>query len=615
MFGRACAFFRRIDWNSPVHHRRAVWLVPVIMGLISVFSGIDTNWDLFNYHLYGPFALLNGKSNIDLAVGSFQGYFNPLLDVPTYILNKYLPAIMVGFLAGTLHGLTFVAILAIARIVTTREEDRFRIPLLLATIGVLTPNFLTSVGNGMGDNSTAVLCLFGFAILVCKWTRLGQTSAVAMLTLLASGLLFGAATGLKLTNGVSAVAACLALLVCYPGSLVTKLRLSFLFGIGVLAGTAATAGYWMWEMWTQFGNPLFPQFGAVFPNELARPTMVADTRWLPKSAMEYLLWPFVFSLDSHRVGEMGVTQILWPAAYILFVGSGLHWIWSRLVNRAMSAGLDPRQLFICLFVVVAYLVWTTVFSIYRYTVTFEMLLPITFWILLTRLFPYDRARVVTVAGLISATVIMFLGGIPSWGHAAWAYSAYRVETMAIPDSDRATVLAVAHPDTRPLGWIATFYPPDLAFFGLANSFPATDAFKSRVQQAAKERGGSVYAVFSAEADKRSQRLKPFSDVADWIGLTSSPASCRHLGGFIGALRLKAVLVYPAERKGGCLLDVPPAWKVDTTVRNKFYMEYARSILIQNSFDLDPGSCRVFNAYVGAFNEPYQLCTATIRSTE
>ncbi len=615
MFGRARSLFRGINWNTSGHHSRAVWAVPVVLGLVSVLSGIDTNWDLFNYHLYGPFALLNGKYDIDLAVGGFQGYFNPLLDVPIYLLNAYLPAIVAGFLIGAFHGLAFVAVLAIARIVTTREEDRFRIPLLLATIGVLTPNFLTSVGNGMGDNSTAVLCLFGLAILVRQWNRLGESAAAAVLILLASGFLFGAATGLKPTNGVSAIAACLALLVCYPGSLVKKLRLSFVFGIGVLAGTAATAGYWMWEMWTQFGNPLFPQFGAIFPNELVKPTMVADTRWLPKSAMEYLLWPFVFSLDSHRVGEMGITQVLWPAAYILFIGSGVHWMWCRAVNRAKSVGLDPRQLFICVFVVFAYLVWTTAFSIYRYTVAFEMLLPITFWILLARLFPYHLARTLAVTGLIAATVIMFLGGIPSWGHASWAYSAYRADTMVIPNSDKATVLTIGHPDKRPLGWIATFYPPDLAFFGLSNSFPATDVFKSTVQEAAKERGGTVYTIISAEADKRAQRLKPFSGVADWVGLTSSPSSCRRLGRFVEALGLKAILVYPEERKGGCSLEVPPALKVDTAGRNRIYMEYARSILAQNSFDLDPGSCRELKAYVGAFNEPYQLCTVTISSAQ
>jgi hypothetical protein len=59
-------------WNlldTPHAARRAAWLLPLLFGLLSLALGQDDNWDLRNYHLYNPFALVNGKIGLDLAPG------------------------------------------------------------------------------------------------------------------------------------------------------------------------------------------------------------------------------------------------------------------------------------------------------------------------------------------------------------------------------------------------------------------------------------------------------------------------------------------------------------------------------------------------------------------
>ena len=90
-------------------------IVPLLFGLYSLLLGADANWDLYNYHLYNPFAWLHGKLRTDLAPAGMQSYFNPLLDTALYLLNTHLPSRVVGFLLGVLHGSTFVLIVAIAR--------------------------------------------------------------------------------------------------------------------------------------------------------------------------------------------------------------------------------------------------------------------------------------------------------------------------------------------------------------------------------------------------------------------------------------------------------------------------------------------------------------------
>src|SRR5688500_14064442 len=58
-------------------------LLPVI-ALLAL--GNDASWDLRNYHLYGPHAWLHGRAAIDVAAAQMQGYHNPLLDLPMYLL-------------------------------------------------------------------------------------------------------------------------------------------------------------------------------------------------------------------------------------------------------------------------------------------------------------------------------------------------------------------------------------------------------------------------------------------------------------------------------------------------------------------------------------------------
>ncbi|HEY1150732.1 MAG TPA: hypothetical protein VGF27_19280, partial [Pseudoduganella sp.] len=87
---------------------------PLFFALLSLSYGQDSNWDLQNYHLYNPFALLHGKIGFDLAPGVWQSYFNPTLDLLYYGLATTLPARLAGAIMGALHGLNFVLIAYIA---------------------------------------------------------------------------------------------------------------------------------------------------------------------------------------------------------------------------------------------------------------------------------------------------------------------------------------------------------------------------------------------------------------------------------------------------------------------------------------------------------------------
>src|SRR5206468_8018834 len=131
---------------------------------------------------------------LDMAPGQWQSYFNPLIDVPYYLLTQALPAPAVGFVMGLLHGLNFVLLLAIARQLLGREGGRQRLALLLAAAGTCGAGFLSELGNTMGDNMASLLVLASVYLVLLSWKHLEAWSRRAVVLVLLSGLAMGLGT-------------------------------------------------------------------------------------------------------------------------------------------------------------------------------------------------------------------------------------------------------------------------------------------------------------------------------------------------------------------------------------------------------------------------------------
>ncbi|ACC70053.1 glycosyltransferase 87 family protein [Paraburkholderia phymatum] len=596
---------RLADLRSPRAMATACVIVPLLFGLYSLLLGADANWDLYNYHLYNPFAWLHGKLQTDLAPAGMQTYFNPLLDTALYLLNTHLPSRVVGFALGVLHGLAFVLIVAIAREVwpSANSTDRYRLPVLIAAAGCLTANFLSGLGNSMGDDTTALLVLGGLLVVLSNWRRLSMRTAGAFAASIVSGLLVGFATGLKLTNAVFAVALCLSLL-SHPGTLASRVRIAFLFGIGVLVGMAATTGFWMLHLWQQFGNPLYPQFGKFFPNPLTTSGVQGDMRWLPRNAIEMLLWPFIIAADSRRVGETPIRQIIWPIVYIVFVWWALMRITQRIKGQRPE-GLEPKQRLVVLFVALGFVVWMKLFSIYRYIVPIEVLAPMVLVLLIDRLLPARIARRASAWLLIAATAVVVTGGARTWGHEGWADPLYHAQLPPLEQPARTTV--VIKSVTSGWAWIATRFPDTVAFTQIDSSFPASDAFRSRIVSLVRERGGPSFALIDGAHNWREDSVNGINDVAATLGLTRSTRGCNALHWALSKLRLHAALEGPRDGSEQCRLGLRDDDRIDLAARNRQLAAEAAAAFDRAGFSLDAGSCKPYEAGIGKGVLAWQWC--------
>ncbi len=586
----------------------ASMIVCLLFGLLSLLLGQDSNWDLLNYHLYNPFAWINHKIGLDIAAAGFQGYFNPLLDLPYYWMTLHWPAPVAGFVLGVWHGLVFgfLYIVVAGTLDRTALPQPRRVAMALAGAGTLATNVVFGVGNSMGDTSVTVLILASLALVIRNWPRFerGQGNWA----LLCAGLIAGAGGGLKLTNAPYALALCLGFAFS-PLPLKQRARLMVVFGLGAGMGVAATTGWWWLRMWHTFGNPLFPQFSHWFPNPWASPIDVADTRWLPKSLREALLWPFIYTLNGARVGETRMHQMLWPLTYVLFVA------WAIAVGvqrKSASAGTDnqrrlsPAAVYLLAVLALGYGLWMKMFSIYRYTGPIEVLLPLAVWLLWHRLLRKPAAHRAAGWSIAICIPVALLVGAKTWGHEDWARQAFRVQTPAIAQPRTATVLVIS----QPLAWLVTGFSPDLAVAGIGSSFPADVGYWKAVENLTAARKGDVYAIVGTVTDWRAASLRQTDDTLDSLGLTSHSSFCAGLASVLKHTKLRVALVGRRPEQAAtiqCALTSRPQDRVNVEAEDQRLLAEADNVLSPVAMKLDRGSCQLYPAYIGKGFYPYQWC--------
>jgi hypothetical protein len=600
--------------TAALDHPRAPLIVavvtPVLFGLLSLLLGQDDNWDMKNYHWYNPYALLNGRVGVDMAPGQWQSYFNPTIDIPYYLLTSWFPGPVAGFAMGLLHGLNFILVLAIARQLRDSRVagEPYRVPVLLAAAGMCGAGFLSELGNTMGDNMTSLLVLSSLFIALRYWERLHHWSMRAALTALGSGLVMGLGTGLKLTNATYAVALCLALLTV-PTTFWQRLRMAVIFGLGVVAGIAVSAGYWFLTMWRTFGNPVFPQFNNVFRSPLAQQLGVIDNFHMPHSVAEAVFWPFVFTANFTRVSELVLKQAIMPVLYLVAIVFAGFWLIERLAGKGPRRPFSPRARFLLLFGAVGYLAWMKLFGIYRYLIPLELLAPLMVWILFKRMVATVPAR--RIAGWVITVSTLAVFPFVTWGHAGWAAKSFSAEVpvMAQPAS---TVIFIAH-GHPPMGWLATFFPKEVRVISLGSGFPESPAYVERINQVLASRPGPHYVMLFASKNEKESGLRRKLALATALGLTGDAQGCGRLDRFLRRVRFQVqVKQLPAGASPQCTLELQPEFLGDMRAQDSTIIAAAEQNLARYGLKLDGASCSIYPAAIGAEPYPYQLCRVTVQ---
>jgi hypothetical protein len=106
-----------------------------------------------------------------------------------------------------------------------------------------------------------------------------------------------------------------------------------------------------------------------------------DARFMPKSILEAVLFPFYFSLDG-RTNDLPFRDVRFAIVYVLLVVACLRWIYQRACGVKSREKTDIAVLWLLVFFVVSYVIWQLQFSIMRYAMPLEMLAPLVIFLLL-----------------------------------------------------------------------------------------------------------------------------------------------------------------------------------------------------------------------------------------
>ncbi|MGO4809176.1 hypothetical protein AB4156_06150 [Cupriavidus sp. 2MCAB6] len=433
----------------------------ILLGcIISMIRGKDLSWDLLNYHYYAPWALLNDRLSVDLYPAQLQTFFNPVIDLPFYYCATTFPDYVSVLLMGIPFGL--------AVFVTWN---------IIGTIGVAhrAPGWAPRINRGLA----CFLALVGAAGYSQANTTSGEwtTTALALLAIWAifashrgnlttrmalviAGLSLGMATGLKLTAAIPTLAITLALLCSLswrsPRATANDLAL---YAVSGCVSFAAVAGPWMWVLYRDYQNPLFPFFNSLFRSPLLDEATMLDTRFLPGTWVEYLWFPIKTAFEKNRLHteeNMRDPRLLIGGVIALLWLSKSAALWLR--NRAVDSQ-SQFKLFLSITFVGMYLFWMTMFGIYRYAILLEILSILMAGMVIGEAIDSGhRRKALWIAVLVYGSAAI-LTRSPNWGRTPMDGNLYfSTELPKLPQ--KSLVLNLVN---GPVGYLAPQWPDNPPF--------------------------------------------------------------------------------------------------------------------------------------------------------
>lgn len=478
-------------------------LIPICFGLLAISLGQDANWDLRNYHFYNPYSFLFGRMDVDVAPAHVATFYNPILYVPFYWMVITLPPKVVGFLLGMIQGLNFIPLYLISKTLmgalgTVWEPSNqssslrmFFVTACVAVLGLLGAGNISELGTMFSDNILSLLLLFG--VYLCLLTGSGGHIAFVVL----AGLLCGFAMGFKQTTAVFGLGLCLALLFV-PQGVKRGVLLAFVFGVAALIGMLLTGGYWLWEMWHRFGNPLFPYYNHIFKSPMAFQDAYRDARFLPDGWQEWLFLPFIVLKDPYQVGEVAFFDLRLATLYMVMIISLLICLILFLKRKDRMGEYFSAPIRLVLgFCAISYLLWLKIFAIYRYIVPLEMLAPLGLFLFIY-VFVKNMRQSFRIWWLFAVILLVTTKPL-AWDRVPWNPSIkdyFGVQLPRMQDPDHTIILMTGY---EPMAYLIPYFPRNIPFLRIHSYFTGPsdhpNGYDLLMKQKIVQHDGPIYILF------------------------------------------------------------------------------------------------------------------------
>ncbi len=383
-------------------------------GTLSTYLKYELLWDFANYHYYNPWAFLNGRVNFDVAVAGLNAFFNPLPDVPLYLLIKYFNNYpdFIYFVQGMWFGaLAFTYAKIISLFFDFQRPKGKILSVITFLIGITSWSCFMQIGTSTNEIPLAFLVLTGLYLLLKQFS----VSIQSLTALGISGFVLGMAMGLKLTNVTYCIASGISLILFYR-KLQRPLAALFWFSFSGVAGFLIVNGFWMKEMWEHFQNPFFPFANEIFKSEYMEQQNFSDRNYVPISICELLFFPFKFN---HSEGSAFIADYRLAFSCIIFVAYLIYLLIGKVRGKDITRKTDMKLIFLMVWVLTAYIFWVNVFTILRYAVPIFLMLSI--FIVKSGAFCLPRRQSLQIVYFSIVNILIFQFVMTPYFSQPWGY--------------------------------------------------------------------------------------------------------------------------------------------------------------------------------------------------
>ncbi len=347
-----------------------IFIFAVLMTVV-VFMSVslknEISWDFTNYHYYNAWAFFNNRLNFDIVPASFNTFLNPVMDFPLYFYIQWFNDYpnLIWALQGIWGGLMLFCIYKITTLfLDYKKIYNFFILAVLCLVVLTGEGVGTQIGSSANEIPIAFFILWGLYILL-KMIKLPQTQTLKKFFF--AGVIMGIGLGLKQTIIPYCITSGLTLIICFK-YLNKPFKSIFFFALGGLIGYLIINGYFMYQYWVLYSNPMFPFLNGIFHSPFFDDFNYRDTRFLPTLA-NFIIFPFLWHEKSYAICENYYTDIRLTLYYAVLILFAAVLIFSKKTRAQTLQNKTFTSLFVFLFL--SFFLWLFMFSYMRYAVVIE----------------------------------------------------------------------------------------------------------------------------------------------------------------------------------------------------------------------------------------------------
>jgi hypothetical protein len=222
-------------------------------------GAIGLSWDALNHHVYLGWIADSPRFDRDFLAASYQSFTYPYLYWPFYkLFESGISGKWAGVVLDSINILAVPPLWLLAR-VCVPEQSWYGAAMrwLSVALAFLSGVVLWLFDSTSNDLMAAIPLVWAIAFALELWDPRRPAWLTTTRLMLLSGFCAGAAVAFKLSNGPLAILMPLLWGIHGPG-LKPRIANMMLASVATLAGFFLLYGYWGWQLWSHYGNPMYP---------------------------------------------------------------------------------------------------------------------------------------------------------------------------------------------------------------------------------------------------------------------------------------------------------------------------------------------------------------------